>query len=71
MTHKRESYWNWFYSWFFYSTSGDNLDLGESHSALDQLTGSREKVETLDQANTEIERLRKANEKLSGELQGS
>ena len=34
------------------------------------LAGKKERLENLDQANAEIEKLRKLGEKLTGELQG-
>jgi hypothetical protein len=35
------------------------------------LAGKKERLDNLDQANVEIEKLRKLGEKLSGELQGN
>jgi hypothetical protein len=49
------------------SASSDAID-STGHQTGD--VGKNDRLEDLDQANVEIDRLRKINEKLGGELQG-
>ncbi len=51
------------------SASSETIDITGSNFNLE--IGIKERLDNLDQANTEIDRLRKIIEKLTGELQGN
>lgn len=55
---------------FFYRNSASSETMDISGSNLNLEVGIKERLENLDQANAEIDRLRKIIEKLTGELQG-
>jgi hypothetical protein len=54
---------------FSYSASCETIDISGSNLNLE--LGIKERLDNLDQANTEIDRLRKIIEKLTAELQGN
>ena len=54
---------------FSYRDFASTETIDTSSSGLN-LAGKKERLDNLDQANAEIEKLRKLGEKLTGELQG-
>ena len=55
---------------FFFRNSASSETIDTTGSNFNLEVGIKERLDNLDQANTEIDRLRKIIEKLTGELQG-